>query len=277
MTEPRDAERDARALNAAAPAVARIVLLCGSARSSGLVYRALARRFPGDVAVIQEPAGGRAALVRRRVRRLGVVTVAGQLAFQVGVVPWLARTGRARYDAILRGAGLEDGPIPDAVVTRVPTVNAPEARAALQASAPVVVVVHGTRIIGPETLHCVDAPFVNMHAGITPAYRGVHGGYWALAEGRPELAGTTVHFVDEGIDTGGVIAHTRITPGPTDTFATYPALQLAAGVPFLLDAVAAIVAGREPSRVVIPADHAPARYHPTVWQYAGAWLRRRVR
>ena len=42
-----------------------------------------------------------------------------------------------------------------------------------------------------------------MHAGITPQYRGVHGGYWAVVNNDPEHCGVTIHFVDKGIDTGG--------------------------------------------------------------------------
>ena len=63
---------------------------------------------------------------------------------------------------------------------------------------PVVVVVNGTRIIAARVLESAGCPVVNLHAGITPRYRGVHGGYWALAERHPEWVGTTVHLVDPG-------------------------------------------------------------------------------
>ena len=44
-------------------------------------------------------------------------------------------------------------------------------------------VVNGTRILSRRMLESIDAVFLNMHVGITPKYRGVHGGYWALANG----------------------------------------------------------------------------------------------
>ncbi len=53
-----------------------------------------------------------------------------------------------------------------------------------------------------------------MHAGITLRYRGVHGGYWALAEQHPEWVGTTVHLVDPGIDTGGILAQSTFERVP---------------------------------------------------------------
>src|SRR5438093_9923670 len=53
------------------------------------------------------------------------------------------------------------------------------------------VVVNGTRIISEAVLTASDAVFINMHAGITPKYRGVHGGYWALYNGDGEAASST--------------------------------------------------------------------------------------
>jgi folate-dependent phosphoribosylglycinamide formyltransferase PurN len=127
--------------------------------------------------------------------------------------------------------------IPSHIVQRVPSINHPSVIDALQAHQPEVVVINGTRIIAKRVLECVEAPFINTHTGITPSYRGVHGGYWALAEGKPELAGVTVHYVDAGIDTGDVIAQALIHAGPKDNFQTYPTLQLAAGLPLLKQAV----------------------------------------
>ena len=82
-------------------------------------------------------------------------------------------------------------------------------------------------------LASAGCPVLNMHAGITPRYRGVHGGYWALAEHHPEWVGTTVHLVDPGIDTGGILAQTTFEVSGEDTIATYPDLHLVHGLPLL--------------------------------------------
>jgi len=260
----------------AVPDGARIALLCTPCRATNVLFHALSARFGAPVVIAERPVA-RAELVKRRVKRLGVVHVAGQLAFQTLVSPYLARRGRARNAEILRLAGLSEAPVPESAVRAVSSVNSPEAREALRAARPDVVVVSGTRIIGRETLGAVDAPFVNLHAGITPRYRGVHGAFWALAEGRPELAGATVHLVDTGIDTGAVIAHAPVSPTVADSFATYPTLQLVAGVPPLLAAVEDLLAGRRPEGPRIANEHAALRYHPTLWEYAAARLRGRAR
>jgi folate-dependent phosphoribosylglycinamide formyltransferase PurN len=143
---------------------------------------------------------------------------------------------------------------------------------ALRVHEPDVVVINGTRVIGKRVLDCVEAPFINTHTGITPAYRGVHGAYWALAEGKPELAGVTVHYVDTGIDTGAVIAQALIHPGPEDNFHTYPTLQLAAGLPLLEEAV--LITQRNGVRTRKPLTAASRLYyHPGLTQY----LTRRIR
>jgi folate-dependent phosphoribosylglycinamide formyltransferase PurN len=250
-----------------------VVLLASTGESTRIVYHALASRF-GDVRVIMEPPVARGVLLRRRLRTLGARRVLGQVLFMGTVVPLLRRRGRARVEEICREHGLHRGEIP-AEVVRVGSVNDSAAREALATLAPRVVVVNGTRIIGRETLRSVEAPFVNLHHGITPLYRGVHGGYWALAEGRPDLAGSTVHLVDEGIDTGGIVAQATFHPGPTDTFATYPYLHLAVGIAPLLEAVerglegklqtGAAETGPLPSRL---------RTHPTLAEYLS--LRRSV-
>jgi methionyl-tRNA formyltransferase len=137
-------------------------------------------------------------------------------------------------------------------------------------------VVSGTGRIGAETLAAVDAPFLNMHAGITPLYRGVHGGYWALADGRPDLVGTTVHLVDEGLDTGAVVQRRPFEVTADDSFVTYPYLHTAYGLPALLDGVASALRGEiEP----LPPPDLPSRlrYHPTLWGYLWTRVRTGVR
>lgn len=215
-------------------------------------------------------------MLRRRVARLGLWPVLGQLAFMGLILPTLKRSARGRIAEILATNHLSGLPFEEGVV-RVASANDSTACAMLGQLAPRVVVVNGTRILTPSTLQATAAPFLNLHAGITPWYRGVHGGYWALAEGRPDRAGVTLHYLDAGIDTGPIIAQQAIAPSPADSFVTYPYLQLAAGVELLIPAIRALLAGRPvPGRREDPTGTLP-RSHPTAWQYTRARLARGVR
>lgn len=251
------------------------MLLGGDGESTRIVYHRLAREF-ADVRVVLEDGVPARQLLRRRLGKLGTMTVAGQVLFMVLVGRRLRRAANARVREIMDAHGMDDRPI-DVRVTRVPSVNSPEARDALRAQAPAVVVVNGTRIIGRQTLGCVDAPFINVHAGITPLYRGVHGGYWALAEGRPELVGTTVHLVDEGIDTGTILEQVPFAVTRDDHFGTYPYLHLAAGLPPLVRAVRAALQGTLQPRAEAPGLPSALRSHPTLWGYVARRLRRGAR
>jgi folate-dependent phosphoribosylglycinamide formyltransferase PurN len=255
-----------------------VVLLAGDGASTRIVYHALRARLSPTVRreVIVERPVSRGALARRRVRRLGVGPVVGQVLFTAAAVPLIRRAARRRVAAILAEHALVDAPLPETTY-RVATANSAEARDLLRSLAPAVVVVNGTRILDRATLGSTPAPFVNMHAGITPAYRGVHGGYWALADGRPDLVGTTVHRVDEGIDTGAIIEQVHFAVTGEDSFWTYPYLHTAAGIPALVRAVEAALAGALPSRRADPTLPSALRHHPTLWGYVRARLRAGVR
>jgi methionyl-tRNA formyltransferase len=161
---------------------------------------------------------------------------------------------------------LDISEIPQNCVIDVPSVNSDVAIRELQRRSPRVVVVNGTRIIQAKVLQSVNAIFLNTHAGITPMYRGIHGGYWALASGDPVNCGVTVHKVDTGIDTGAIIAQASITPSAEDTFATYPFLQIASAIPLLKQAVRDALAG---NLSVMPPRSGKSQLwsHPTAWQY----------
>lgn len=51
---------------------------------------------------------------------------------------------------------------------------------------------------------------LNLHSGALPDYKGVMASFWALLNDESEI-GTTLHFIeDSSIDTGGIVASTRL-------------------------------------------------------------------
>ena len=61
------------------------------------------------------------------------------------------------------------------------------------------------RLLGPAVLGRFPGRIVNTHPALLPAFPGAHGVRDALAYG-VKVAGVTVHLVDEGVDTGPVLA-----------------------------------------------------------------------
>jgi methionyl-tRNA formyltransferase len=78
----------------------------------------------------------------------------------------------------------------------------------LRALAPDLVVLGGTRILRPPVLAIAPRGTVNAHPGILPQLRGSSSVAWALYKDLP--VGSTVHFVDEGIDTGAILLRRRL-------------------------------------------------------------------
>lgn len=75
------------------------------------------------------------------------------------------------------------------------------------------------RIVGPELLSAYPHRIINIHPSLLPKYPGLRAWEQALAAG-DAVAGCTVHYVDEGIDTGEIIAQAEVDVMPDDTVET---------------------------------------------------------
>lgn len=60
------------------------------------------------------------------------------------------------------------------------------------------------RILGQEIVHRYSGRMMNIHPALLPSFSGLHAQRQALDYGA-KVAGCTVHFVDEGMDTGPII------------------------------------------------------------------------
>jgi phosphoribosylglycinamide formyltransferase-1 len=78
------------------------------------------------------------------------------------------------------------------------------------------------RLITPVFLQAFAGKVINLHPALLPAFPGLHGVRQALQYG-VKVAGCTVHFVDEGTDTGPIIAQAAVPVLPTDDEATLSA------------------------------------------------------
>ena len=73
---------------------------------------------------------------------------------------------------------------------------------------PDIVITIGTSILGKRVL-ASHATFVNIHGGWLPDYRGNHCYFFAKYFHDFEKIGTTIHFVNAGVDTGNIIDRVR--------------------------------------------------------------------
>jgi methionyl-tRNA formyltransferase len=230
----------------------RIVVLTRNPR--GIASRFLARgRVAVERVILDEGAvASRGEQLRRRLRKLGRV---GPTAAPVGLAL------RRAYAAAGAGPPLDSFDVP---VVRVPTLNGPEARVALEGVD--VAVSLDNALISEATFSVPRLGVVNVHHGAVPEYRGGPPVFWELADGRPTV-GFTVHRIDEGIDTGPVLAEGEVPIERRPSLA----LTLAATIPALhdesLDALEAVLRSSDLEGRPQPAGPGRARTTPTLRDY----------
>lgn len=79
-------------------------------------------------------------------------------------------------------------------------------------------------ILTPNIIHSFEGRIINIHPSLIPKYCGM--GYYgmkvhkAVIEAGEKVSGATVHFVDEGADTGRIIIQEEVPVLPDDTAET---------------------------------------------------------
>ncbi|MET8899154.1 phosphoribosylglycinamide formyltransferase [Streptomyces sp. NPDC048232] len=158
--------------------------------------------------------------VAPRAKRL-VVLVSGSGTNLQALLDEIAATGVEAYGAEIVAVGADREGIEGlaraeraglpAFVTKVKDYGSREEwdaalAAAVAAHEPDLVVSAGfMKIVGKEFLARFGGRFVNTHPALLPSFPGAHGVRDALAYGA-RVTGCTVHFVDDGVDTGPIIA-----------------------------------------------------------------------
>lgn len=78
------------------------------------------------------------------------------------------------------------------------------------------------RIITPILLGTYPQRIINIHPALLPDFPGIHGIEDAY-RAKVSETGVTVHYIDEGVDTGPIIAQATVPVKPNDTLATLEA------------------------------------------------------
>jgi phosphoribosylglycinamide formyltransferase-1 len=72
------------------------------------------------------------------------------------------------------------------------------------------------RILTPAFVQAWAGRLINIHPSLLPAFPGLHAQRQALDHG-VRIAGATVHFVEEGVDTGPIIVQASVPVRPDDS------------------------------------------------------------
>ncbi|AUJ52738.1 phosphoribosylglycinamide formyltransferase [Staphylococcus hominis] len=72
------------------------------------------------------------------------------------------------------------------------------------------------RLVGPDLLNAYEGKILNIHPSLLPKYKGKDAIGQAFNSGDKET-GSTVHYVDSGMDTGEIIEQRKCDINPDDT------------------------------------------------------------
>lgn len=246
-----------------APNPARLVVLTAGGLNPQVMINALHAHFP-NLTVIEESYESKTDVLKRRARRLGWLQAVGQLGTMI-----LSRLGKRitqkRTEEIIKQYGLISQPLSTVPVTRVSSLNDPDAHAAILRAKPDLLFSISCRLLSRSTLAVVPCPIVNFHAGINPSYRGQMGGYWARVENDESNFGATLHYVDAGTDTGDTLAEVRVRPASNDTISTYPLLLTAASIDPTIQILTSVLDGT--AKPYAPSGPSRLRFPPPLWTY----------
>ncbi len=253
----------------------KIIMICGAGDSSNYVYNNVQKSFHvSKVFIVGD--GKKSDFLKKRIKRLGLFKVTGQILFIIYAKLFLRGSADLRITEIKSEYGMNGDNIPDEKIECIVSVNSVEMQRKIAQLDPDLVVINGTPIIKGHILDAADCHFLNIHVGITPKYRGVHGGYWALFENDEDLVGATIHFVDTGIDTGQVLSQSTVKISAKDNFLTYPHLQTGRA---LLDhnrIIRHILDGNIDYMTPISSE-SRIWTHPTLWQYVYGRIFKKVK
>jgi phosphoribosylglycinamide formyltransferase 1 len=99
------------------------------------------------------------------------------------------------------------------------------------------------RLLGKGVLEVYEGRWLNIHPALLPSFPGMHGVRDALAYG-VKITGVTVFLVDEGVDTGAIVAQEVVDVLPDDDWDSLEARIHAAEHRQLPVAVRALIEGR---------------------------------
>ena len=129
-------------------------------------------------------------------------------------------------------------------VSALPNPNVGEGLEFLQRLAPdLIISIRYGSIFKAPSIAVPRLGILNLHAGLLPAYRGVIASFRALMAGEREL-GCTLHYITDGsIDTGPVVAQSRIPVEPARSLFAHVVALYPSAIEMVADAVGQLACG----------------------------------
>jgi methionyl-tRNA formyltransferase len=160
---------------------------------------------------------GMAYILKKRIRQLSILTLANQALLILYRKVVESRRDKRAVKEIFASKPTDHIEKNDIDIIEVEDINSDEVRDFILSKSPQLVVVSGAPLLKKRIIKAAEGRIINLHPGLAPQYRGRYGSFWPIYNEEPELVGVTVHFVDEGIDTGAILLQEQVDYDPHDT------------------------------------------------------------
>lgn len=107
----------------------------------------------------------------------------------------------------------------------------------LQHTGPDLVLLFDCGLVGRTILEHFSGRILNLHVGLTEAYRGSSCNFWPIHDERLDCLGATILRIDAGIDTGAIVAEGTIGIDPSDDEQTLMGKTVILGVDMMIDVI----------------------------------------
>ena len=180
----------------------RIALLRGDDHHNLYLERLLTGRF-NMVCVVSEPGAKQRKAIWRRKRWKDALAAEYHRARRTAL-------GKDRYRQRYFDPAHDDfTQVPLLTPLVVSDINDERVGAAVQSALADICVMTCTTRLSTATIQTIGVPIINIHGGYLPDYRGCHCFFSAILDRRFDAIGSTIHFVNAGLDTGDVIEVAR--------------------------------------------------------------------
>jgi len=123
-------------------------------------------------------------------------------------------------------------------------VNSTDSHARIMAFQPeLIVIATFSQILKPHIINAPPLGCINIHPSLLPKYRGPTPEYWIL-QNKETVTGVTIHFIDEGIDTGDIILQKEILIEGGETVESLVKKCTSLGASMLIEALQVVRGGK---------------------------------
>lgn len=173
-------------------------------------------------------------VLKKRIRRFGIFSVVNQTWLILYRLIFEHRKDKIALKEIFTQKSCEKFERSDLEILEAEDINSEKVRNFIQSRNPDLILVSGAPLLKEPVIQLNGGKIINLHPGFAPQYRGRYGAFWPIYNEEPQFVGTTIHYIDKGIDTGAILIQKKVYFVKEDTLKTVTYKQHKVGVDLMI-------------------------------------------